>query len=79
MLETSTNIYALTFLEAGNAWHDVKNFNPFRPETFGRCGCPHLPSDDWYDGYRLGIRFRQSTGDKSAGGSRFHFVLGQEF
>ena len=29
MLETSTNIYALTFLEAGNAWHDVKNFNPF--------------------------------------------------
>ena len=29
MLETSTSIYALGFVEAGNAWHDVKNFNPF--------------------------------------------------
>ena len=29
MLETSTNIYVLGFLEAGNAWHDIKKFNPF--------------------------------------------------
>ena len=29
MLETSTSIYALTFVEAGNAWHDVNKFNPF--------------------------------------------------
>ena len=29
MLETSTNIYVLGFLEAGNAWNDIKNFNPF--------------------------------------------------
>ena len=27
MLETSTSIYALTFVEAGNAWHDVNKFN----------------------------------------------------
>ena len=29
MLETSTNIYVLGFLEAGNAWNDIKKFNPF--------------------------------------------------
>ena len=28
MLETSTNIYVLGFLEAGNAWHDISKFNP---------------------------------------------------
>ena len=42
MLENSTSIYALGFVEAGNAWHDVSDFNPY----------------DRYDGYRLGIRFR---------------------
>ena len=29
MLETSTNIYVLGFLEAGNAWNDINKFNPF--------------------------------------------------
>ena len=62
MLETSTSIYALTFVEAGNAWHDVNKFNPVRIETFSWCRCPHLPPDDWYDGYRLGLRFRQNNG-----------------
>ena len=29
MLETSTSIYVLGFVEGGNAWNQVKNFNPF--------------------------------------------------
>ena len=29
MLEASTNIYVLGFVEAGNAWSDIKNVNPF--------------------------------------------------
>ena len=29
MLEASTNIYILGFLEAGNAWSDIKRINPF--------------------------------------------------
>lgn len=79
MLETSTNIYVLGFLEAGNAWHDVKNFNPFdlkRSAGFGvRIFLPMigLMGIDWAYG------FDSVLGDKSAGGSRFHFVLGQEF
>ena len=79
MLETSTNIYALTFLEAGNAWHDVKNFNPFDLKRSAGVGVRiFLPmigmmGIDWAYG------FDKVLGDKSAGGSRFHFVLGQEF
>ena len=79
MLKTSTNIYALTFLEAGNAWHDVKNFNPFDLKRSAGVGVRiFLPmigmmGIDWAYG------FDKVLGDKSAGGSRFHFVLGQEF
>ena len=29
MLQPTTTIYALTFLEGGNAWTSVKEFNPF--------------------------------------------------
>lgn len=79
MLEASTNIYMLGFMEAGNAWHDVKNFNPFdlkRSAGFGvRIFLPMigLMGIDWAYG------FDKVFGDKSQGGSRFHFILGQEF
>ncbi len=80
MLETSTSIYALTFVEAGNAWYEANKFNPFDIETFSRSRCPHLPADDWLDGYRLGLRFRQDARwFLQYGGSQFHFILGQEF
>ena len=79
MLETSTNIYVLGFLEAGNAWHDIKNFNPFDLKRSAGVGVRiFLPmigmmGIDWAYG------FDKVQGSKSAGGSRFHFVLGQEF
>ena len=79
MLETSTNIYVLGFLEAGNAWHDIKNFNPFDLKRSAGLGVRiFLPmigmmGIDWAYG------FDKVQGSKDAGGSRFHFVLGQEF
>ena len=79
MLETSTNIYVLGFLEAGNAWNDINKFNPFDLKRSAGVGVRiFLPmigmmGIDWAYG------FDKVLGDKSAGGSRFHFVLGQEF
>ena len=79
MLETSTNIYVLGFAEAGNAWHDIKNFNPFdlkRSAGFGvRIFLPMIGmmGIDWAYG------FDKVFGSKDSGGSRFHFILGQEF
>ena len=65
MLETSTNIYVLGFLEAGNAWNGV-GVRIFLP-MIGMMGI------DWAYG------FDKVFGSSSAGGSHFHFVLGQEF
>ena len=79
MLETSTNIYVLGFLEAGNAWNDINKFNPFDLKRSAGVGVRiFLPmigmmGIDWAYG------FDTVFGSSSAGGSHFHFVLGQEF
>ena len=79
MLETSTSIYALTFVEAGNAWHDVNKFNPFDLKRSAGVGVRiFLPmigmmGIDWAYG------FDKVLGSKQYGGSQFHFILGQEF
>lgn len=79
MLETSTNIYMLGFLEAGNAWNDIKNFNPFELKRSAGVGVRiFLPmigmmGIDWAYG------FDKVFGSKQYSGSQFHFILGQEF
>ena len=70
-LEQSATIYALTFLEAGNAFSSIKGYNPFDLKRSAGVGVRiFLPmvgmmGIDWAYGF-----------DK--GGSQFHFVLGQE-
>lgn len=79
MLETSTNIYVLGFLEAGNAWRDISTFNPFELKRSAGVGVRiFLPmigmmGIDWAYG------FDKINGSKSQSGSQFHFILGQEF
>ena len=77
MLQASTTIYALTFVEGGNAWTSVKQFNPFSMKRSAGAGVRiFLPmvgmmGIDWAYG------FDKVFGQK--GGSHFHFILGQEF
>ncbi len=77
MLQPSTTIYALAFLEGGNAWPSVKKFNPFDMKRSAGVGARiYLPmvgmmGIDWAYG------FDRINGEK--GGSHFHFILGQEF
>ena len=79
MLETSTSIYALTFVEAGNAWQEVGDFNPFDLKRSAGVGVRiFLPmigmmGIDWAYG------FDKVRGSSQYGGSQFHFILGQEF
>ncbi|MBQ0103927.1 MAG: outer membrane protein assembly factor BamA [Prevotellaceae bacterium] len=79
MLDTSTNIYALAFLEGGNAWNDVRKFNPFSLKRSAGVGVRiflpmvGLMGIDWAYG------FDKVFGSTSYGGSQFHFILGQEF
>lgn len=79
MLGSSTNIYALAFAEAGNAWNNIKKFNPFDMKRSAGVGVRiFLPmvgllGVDWAYG------FDDVYGSSKYGGSQFHFVLGQEF
>ena len=79
MLESSTSIYALGFVEGGNAWTEVNKFNPFSLKRSAGVGVRiFLPmvgmmGIDWAYG------FDKIRGSSSYGGSQFHFILGQEF
>lgn len=77
MLQPTTTIYGLAFVEGGNAWSSVKNFSPFDLKRSAGAGVRiFLPmvgmmGIDWAYG------FDKVYGQK--GGSHFHFILGQEF
>ena len=79
ILGASTNIYGLAFLEGGNAWDEVKKFNPFDMKKSAGVGVRiFLPmvgmlGIDWAYG------FDSVFGSRTYSGSHFHFVLGQEF
>ena len=79
MLENSTSIYALGFVEGGNAWTEVGKFNPFSLKRSAGVGVRiFLPmigmmGIDWAYG------FDKINGSSQYGGSQFHFILGQEF
>ena len=79
ILSNSTNIYGLGFVEGGNAWNNIKEFNPFDMKRSAGVGVRiFLPmvgllGIDWAYG------FDKVFGSRSYGGSQFHFILGQEF
>ncbi len=79
MLETSTSIYALGFIEAGNAWHEVGNFNPFELKRSAGVGVRIFLPMIGMMGIDWGYGFDKVFGSKQYGGSQFHFILGQEF
>lgn len=76
-LEQSATIYALGFIEAGNAFSSIKGYNPFDLKRSAGVGVRiFLPmfgmmGIDWGYGFDKAV-----SGTK--GGSQFHFVLGQE-
>ena len=79
LLEPSSTIYGLAFVEAGNAWVDMKDFNPFNLKRSAGVGVRiflpmiGLMGIDWAYG------FDKPDGSSSRGGSNFHFIIGQEF
>lgn len=84
ILEPTSTIYILGFAEAGNAWTNVSDFNPFelkRSAGFGaRIMLPMigLMGIDWAYGFDPTTNY-QGSSDRSRSGSQFHFIIGQEF
>ena len=79
-LNPQATIYALAFAEAGRAWYDIRDYNPFkmnRSAGFGlRANLPMfgLLGIDWGYGFDPAV-----TGGADNSGSQFHFVIGQQF
>lgn len=78
VLQPQSTIYALIFLEGGNSWADIKDFNPFQIKRSAGVGVRVLLpivgmlGIDWAYGF-------DPVQDKAKGGSQFHFVIGQQF
>ena len=75
VLQSQSTVFALLFLEGGNCWSDIRDFNPFQIKRSAGVGVRiYLPmigllGVDW------GYGFEGPSGDKS----QFHFVIGQQF
>jgi len=78
-LKPSATIYGLAFLEGGNTNDLFRNYNPFRLYRSAGVGVRiYLPmfglmGIDW------GYGFDKIPWSQDAGGSQFHFVMGQQF
>ena len=81
ILEPSSTIYGLAFVEAGNAWEDMKDYNPFNLKRSAGIGVRiflpmiGLMGIDW--AYGFDVPNINTDGKRS--GSNFHFIIGQEF
>ena len=79
MLEGQTNIYALAFAEGGNAWTDIKDFNPFNLKKSVGVGVRLMLPMIGMIGIDWGYGFQKYINGNKAGGSQVHFILNQEF
>ena len=75
ILQPQSTIYALLFLEGGNCWADIRDFNPFQIKRSAGVGVRvFLPMIGL-----LGVDWGWGFDDSMNGGSQFHFVIGQQF
>lgn len=74
-----TNIWALAFAEAGNAWQNIGDFNPFNLKRSAGIGVRVTLPMVGLIGVDWGYGFDRPDGSTQRGGSNIHFVLGQEF
>lgn len=76
IMQTSSQIFALIFMEGGNCWSDIRNFNPFQIKRSAGVGVRiFLPmigllGIDWGYGF---------DNPEPSQRSQFHFIIGQQF
>jgi len=75
IMQPQSTIFVLAFLEGGNCWSDIREFNPFQIKRSAGVGVRiFLPMIGL-----LGVDWGYGFDDSVNGGSQFHFVLGQQF
>ena len=78
-LNPSATIYVLAFLEGGNAWYSIDQFNPFVAKRAAGVGVRAFLPMFGLLGIDWGWGFDSYPGHTGASGSNFHFTIGQQF
>jgi outer membrane protein insertion porin family len=76
-LNPMATIYALAFVEGGNAWKDFQGFNPFDIKRSAGVGLRVFLPMFGLLGIDYGYGFDDIPGRPSESGGRFHFSIGQ--
>ena len=79
MLQSSTTIYGLAFVEGGNSWTEASKFNIFDLKRSAGFGVRVFLQMIGLIGIDWAYGFDNLFGSSQYGGSHFHFILGQEF
>ncbi|WP_143742559.1 BamA/OMP85 family outer membrane protein [Porphyromonas circumdentaria] len=79
LFQGQTNVWALAFLEAGNAWSNISDINPFNLKRSAGVGVRITLPMIGLLGLDWGYGFDRPDGSATRGGSNIHFILGQEF
>lgn len=79
LLQQTTVVWALAFVEGGNAWSDISQFNPFNIKRSAGVGLRVFLPMFGLLGIDWGYGFDAPFGSTTKSGSQFTFVLGQEF
>jgi len=78
-LSESAQIYALSFVEAGNCYNNFNTFNPFKMYRSAGVGVRIMLPMLGLIGIDWGYGFDAVTGRPDSNKSQFHFILGQPF
>ncbi len=76
-LNPMATIYALTFVEGGNAWANINSFNPFDFKRSAGVGLRIFLPMFGLMGIDYGYGFDDIPGRPGSGGGQFHFSIGQ--
>ena len=78
-LNPQATLYGLAFLEAGDAWYRIDDFNPFKVKRSAGIGLrAYLPMFGML-GIDWGYGFDDVPGQPGANKGQFHFLIGQQF
>ncbi|MFI3316915.1 MAG: outer membrane protein assembly factor BamA [Rikenellaceae bacterium] len=79
VLQPSSQIYVLGFMEGGSGFSSWKDFSPFNIKRSAGVGVRLNLQVVGMLGIDWGYGFDPAVGESSPSGSQFHFVLGQQF
>jgi outer membrane protein insertion porin family len=78
-LKSAASIYVLSFLEAGQAYDNFKQYNPFALKRSAGAGLRIFMPAFGLLGIDFGYGFDPLTGETKAHGMETHFIIGQQF